>query len=139
MALERSPINWKFIYILYKIGQVFSNIKKIEAWTDTESMIGQQITTFFPYKIKKSETVIAIRNKWLYLYVSWHMWGLNKMLHLLFWIEFMYHKHQPWACIVVTLYKATNFYCMTVLTWKPHLAKILESAVSNLDPVICNS
>jgi hypothetical protein len=82
---------------------------------------------------------MAIRNKWLYLYVPWHMWGLSKMLYSSFWIECMYHKHQAWACIVATLYKATNFYRVIVLIWKPYLAKILESAVSNLDPVICNS
>jgi hypothetical protein len=115
------------------------------ARTDTESMIGQQVTSYFPYKIKKSELVIAIRNKWLYIYVPWHMWGLNKMLHLSFWIYFIYHKKRPESnglcitCIVATLYMATNFSCMTLLKWKPHLAKILESAVSNLDPVMCKS
>jgi len=99
----------------------------------------------FPLQNEKSEQVITIRNKWLHVYVPWHMWGLNKMLHLRFWIEFIYHKQHAWAhglcitCIVATLYKATDFSCMSLLTWKSHLAKILESAVSNLDPAICKS
>jgi len=144
MTLEGPLINWKFMHILYKISQFFQILKN--GSMNWHRIYARPTDNYlFTLQNKQSEPVITIRNKWLHMYVPWHMWGLNKMLHLWFWIEFIYHKQQAWAhglcitCIVATLYKATNFSCMTLLTWKSHLAKILESAVSNLDPAICNS